>query len=300
MKLSSIVLAVAAQPEGSTRCGDPELRGSDAADHFGEEDERADTVVVPVSLQGSHFGTVLAQRPSINPFTPRDHAVFERLALGLSLALHASTHQEQEVWLARCRERQGIANMLHDDVAPILFSARCALESLLDRADNDPAGELLRYAHEMLVRGEVAVRGAVSSSDDSAGNVIFELAELLRALEDRFRVPISFDVDEKGKEGIRLGEDASRALLRATKEGVSNAVKHAAPALITVSVEVHRGWLNLKVADNGSGRQAQSPGGHGLRSVRKELWRLGGELNLATGGVSGATLSIRLPVAGES
>jgi signal transduction histidine kinase len=224
--------------------------------------------------------------------------VLERLAMGLSLALHASSLQEQGVWLARCRERQDIANTLHDDVAPILFSARCALESLLDMPDAASASELLTYARDLVVRGESAVREVMKSSSDCAGVFTFELAELLRALEDRFRIPIAFDVDPSAEaEGVELGDGASRALLRATKEGVSNAVTHAAPSLITVSLEASRGWLRLQVADNGCGRRLSPGGGHGLRSVRKELWRLGGELKLAVDEAAGAILSIRLPVA---
>lgn len=294
MGLRSIVLSLFSERDGATRHAGADTPRRGLARH----DRGIETAVLRVTLQRRQLGAIVAERASTIPFTPAERAVLERLAMGLSLALHASSLHEQGVWLARCRERQAIANALHDDLAPILFSARCALESVLDARDAAGAGELLTYARDLVVRGESAVREVMKSSDDCAGNFTFELAELLRALEDRFRIPIAFDVDPSAEgEGLQLGEGASRALLRAAKEGVSNAVTHAAPALITVSLEASRGWLHLQVADDGCDRRVSRAGGHGLRSVRKELWRLGGELKLAVDEAAGAILSVRLPVA---
>lgn len=166
MGLSSMVLALFSEREGGTRQTDADSpRG-----HLARSDEGMETaVVVSVTLQRRQLGAIVADRASGIPFKPAERAVLERLAMGLSLALHASSLQERGVWLARCRERQGIANTLHDDVAPILFSARCALESLLHAPDAASGGELLAYARDLVVRSESAVREVMKSSDDCAG-----------------------------------------------------------------------------------------------------------------------------------
>ena len=89
--------------------GQPRRRGPHAA-----------SAVVPVALRGRRLGTVLAHRTAHGPFTAAEYDSLQRLATSIAVADHESR--------ARLSEREDLANALHDEIAPMLFSARLALD----------------------------------------------------------------------------------------------------------------------------------------------------------------------------
>jgi len=76
-------------------------------------------------------------------------------------------------------------------------------------------------------------------------------------------------------------------LLRICEEAVTNAVKHARPAQVEVSLEFASDELRLRIRDDGRGFNPQGPDGAkachlGLIGIRERTKSLGGKLSLGS------------------
>ena len=202
----------------------------------------------------------------------------------------------------RNAERERLADALHDEVAPMLFMARMALEACQQAAA--PTAERLAHANDLLSRSESVVREMLGSLAERTAGFVVELGRLVDTLEARHGVPITPDISSSGDDALASLDPAGiEALLRATQEAVTNAVKHAQPTRVAVTVSAADGWLTLGVVDDGAERTDADGGvggGYGLASVRRDVRRLGGRLTLTVGPDRGAELSVRLPLAAAS
>jgi two-component system, NarL family, sensor histidine kinase LiaS len=88
-------------------------------------------------------------------------------------------------------------------------------------------------------------------------------------------------------------------LLRIAQEAMSNAVRHAQPTVINVSLRYDPPDLVLEVTDNGSGiahPQAASRNGFGLTNMQARAKNLGAKFDLRTAADRGTSIVIRMPV----
>jgi signal transduction histidine kinase/ligand-binding sensor domain-containing protein len=99
----------------------------------------------------------------------------------------------------------------------------------------------------------------------------------------------------------RLPEKAAHHLLRIAQEGVANAVKHARPGRIDISLDVGADRVQLCIEDDGIGFQAansRSSDGHfGLMGMRERAQALGGTLRVESQPGKGTRLEVIAPVA---
>ena len=94
---------------------------------------------------------------------------------------------------------------------------------------------------------------------------------------------------------------AATLLLPVAQELVVNAVKHASPSTIEISVRTHEADVILEVSDDGVGIDASDAGrkvqaGHlGLAMVRRRVEDAGGSLGIETRADGGTSSRVRLP-----
>ncbi len=90
--------------------------------------------------------------------------------------------------------------------------------------------------------------------------------------------------------------------LRIGREAVLNAVKHASPRKVEVSLDYGQRSLTLHVRDDGTGMppdalEAAIAGEHlGLAGMRDRARRSGGTLEIASEPGRGTTISVKLPL----
>ena len=78
---------------------------------------------------------------------------------------------------------------------------------------------------------------------------------------------------------------------------MNNVVRHSGASRLDVELRVERGWLSLRVADDGVGAPgASDSSGHGLRSMRERAQRLKGTLDIRLAEPSGTTVALRVPL----
>ncbi len=93
----------------------------------------------------------------------------------------------------------------------------------------------------------------------------------------------------------RLPAPVEAAAYFAAAEAVTNALKHASPTRVTMTVEERDGILALTVHDDGEG--GADPAGTGLVGVRDRLAAVDGTLRLDTGPGLGTRLTMEIPCA---
>ncbi|WP_242902453.1 sensor histidine kinase [Actinomadura terrae] len=186
-------------------------------------------------------------------------------------------------------ERRRMERNLHDGAQQRLVNLAFIVARIRGRAASELAGDLDEAAAEL--RGildevrEIA-RGLHPAILSEAG-----LGAALVSLADRSPVPVTV----RGGVAGRLPEPVEQAAYFAAAEAAANALKHAAPDRLTVSVGLTGGVLRLSVGDDGRGG-ADPSAGTGLLGLADRAAALGGRLTVDSPAGRGTTVTVELPV----
>jgi signal transduction histidine kinase len=75
-----------------------------------------------------------------------------------------------------------------------------------------------------------------------------------------------------------VGQSIELAAYRVVQEALTNAVAHAGPCTVTVTLSYRSDALEVDVADNGTAPGGTAGGGYGLAGLRERVALLGGTL----------------------
>lgn len=195
------------------------------------------------------------------------------------------------------RERQRLAETLHDSALQNLLAVRHDLQEVAERPGADP--EPVRRAEETVAETVGQLRDVVADLHP----LVLEQAGLEAALS-----AVAAQAARRGGFRARVVYDApprpahERLLLAAARELLANAAKHAGAGSVEVRCSARDGRIELTVADDGAGFDAARAAGvlaagHiGLASQRARIEGAGGELSLGSGpGGHGTVATVRLP-----
>jgi signal transduction histidine kinase/ligand-binding sensor domain-containing protein len=205
---------------------------------------------------------------------------------------------------AALAERTRIAQELHDTLLQgftgITLQLR-AIERLLVKRPQESAAAL----KNVLASADTALRDARHMIWDMRA-VELEGRDLAEALEAAARhamadssAELVFTVQGDRR---RLPLAVETTALRVGREAVINAVKHAAPRTVQVSLEYGPRSVTLRVADDGTGipsgaMEAAVAGEHlGIAGMRERAQRADGRLDLISEPGHGTTVSVSLPI----
>ena len=157
------------------------------------------------------------------------------------------------------------------------------------------ANELARFGLSEARRSALSLRS----------NIIEEsgLIEALRKLTERSNIPglisCSFHAT-RVDEGV-LSPQVQQDLLRIGQEAISNALRHAQPSQIKVSLRGNQSNLLLRITDNGSGLTRAQPlserHGFGFANMRARAKNLGASLDIESKPGRGTSVIVRLQLA---
>ena len=208
-----------------------------------------------------------------------------------------------DLLLTEERERRAIADGLHDRVGQSLALTRIKLGTL---------------------RGRLSDTDVIAQIDDIAG-VLKQMIGEIRSLTFELSPPIlyEFGLDaalewltthvkkqhdlscEFKTSGVArpFAPKTDVLLFQATRELLTNVVKHAQAKQATVTVLKETDCVSVKVEDNGVGFDTPdgmlTPGqtkGFGLFSIRERIEHLGGKFEIRSGRGHGTCISLTLPV----
>jgi signal transduction histidine kinase len=255
----------------------------------------------PVHLGQQRIGTLAALRARAEPFSQDERRALARVANLSALAWASERYQQQRAELARMRERQRIADDLHDDVAQIIFAAQLNLDAILEHDGIDPAfgSEILR-ARGLLTRGDAAIRTVIHQlSHPVPSDLAGRLTAVVTRVEEDFSMPVHLEISDGAAAAARdLSPAATDALLKVAREALVNSAKHAGPCSVAVRVDVDRaGALRLRIVDDGIGMLAtRERNRHGLASLRRSIRLHGGRVRVTRGAAGGTTVTASVPV----
>jgi signal transduction histidine kinase len=86
-----------------------------------------------------------------------------------------------------------------------------------------------------------------------------------------------------------------KTICRIVQESLSNAVRHADPALITVSIDRQGEAVRVEIADDGRGISERSRPGYGLVGIGERVTAIGGSLSFLNKPSGGFAVAAVLP-----
>ena len=201
----------------------------------------------------------------------------------------------------RADERLQIAGYLHDDLAQVLFRLSIQVDvarKLLEKGDipdvRDQLEKIRESKQETSDRIRALIRDLHRSPLGARG-----LAESLESFTDEVGRDsgIAFHRDV---EDIQLPAPIALLVFHIAREGVMNALKHAQPTDVWISVREVEDHIELELADNGVGFDTTAPGpeGHfGMAMMRERAQVGGGTFDVESQPGKGTTITVRFPLA---
>ncbi len=224
-------------------------------------------------------------------------ALAQQATLAIELTRLARSAQEAAVLMERNRIGQEIHDGLAQAFTGILMQLGAGEEMDAIQPDS-PLGLILARIRDLAREGLAEARRSVMAlrpDQTRRGG----LAHALRQLAERSNVQGLVTCTFEGEElETGLPPEHDHELLRIAQEAVSNAVRHARPRNVRISLTGKPGnWL-LSVADDGRGmeqrpeRAAQQ--GFGLTSMRERASAIGGELKIESRPGEGTRVTVRI------
>jgi signal transduction histidine kinase len=225
-------------------------------------------------------------------------ALAQQATLAVQLTRLAYSAKEAAVLMERTRIGQEIHDGLAQAFTGILLQLGAVEEFPSCRKRGSELALTLSRVRGLARDGLAEARRSVMALRiDQTRRAGLELA--LRQLADRSTVPggvtCTFD---GGNLSTGLRPEHEHELLRIAQEAVSNAVRHARPHTVRITMTDEDSHWVLAVADDGIGME-QSPEmsarqGFGLSSMRQRAGAIGGEWQIETGAGRGTRISVRL------
>lgn len=195
-------------------------------------------------------------------------------------------------------QKKKIGRDLHDSVAPLLTGMRLLSGDIIQNPDSDQASlknkveKLASFAEQATYRLREIYRGLVPRMLEEH-TLAEALEELARNVNDLPGVTVRFssgpdaDVDRK---------ESKTHLYRIVQEAINNALKHASPAQIEISLRRKQGRLLLEIRDDGKGFDANATtrDSLGLENMKLRADTVGGALSISSTPGRGTTVSVSL------
>jgi signal transduction histidine kinase len=278
--------------------GQQRLVGVDGQPVFGPTVDPAapEPAATPVSLGGQQIGALLGGTRTSPPLLKQvGHAAalvveMARLRLEVATALTEAETSRRRLQTAEYVERQRLERDLHDGAQQRLVSL----------------GLALRLAQRHLTESRADLHGLLDHTVAEIGTAVAELRQLghglrpsclddglgpaLATLTTAAPVPITIDVRADD-----LPDDIATTAYFVVAEAVANAVKHADPQQIGVSVQQAQSMLTVQVRDDGCG--GADPRGSGLSGMADRVAAAGGRVTVRSPRHLGTTVEAVLPCA---
>jgi signal transduction histidine kinase len=258
-------------------------------------------LVIPLSSKGNVNGILSFRFINERTFQEEDLEIARALATQASLAIQLTRLARTARESAVLEERNRLASEIHDSLAQSFAGISMQL-SAAGRAMARKSKDAQQYVERANDLARFGLSEARRSALSLRSNIIEEsgLIEALRKLAERSNIPglisCSFKasrVDEKA-----LSPQVQQDLLRIGQEAISNALLHAQPTEIDVSLRVNPSNLVLKVTDNGSGlakaRLMSGGQGFGFANMRARAKNLGAALDIRSKPGHGTSVIVRL------
>jgi len=217
----------------------------------------------------------------------------------LDLNQRLQSQADLMVEMSKLRERNSLAEALHDTLGHTLTSAIVSLEgaTLLLAKRPAEAVALLDTTREQLQTSLSDIRQTVHTlkTDVLADHTTLQVS--LQQLVERVERQTAVAIDLQDQLTVDLLPIQEYVLYVIVREGITNALKHGRATHIQITLaEMADNCITLTITDNGVGASALAPG-FGVTHLEQKVQALGGLLTSATQEPAGFRLHVVLPLA---
>ena len=220
-----------------------------------------------------------------------------RAAQAAALVTRTRQAQSDQRRAAALEERSRIAREIHDVLAHSLSALSIQIETarsvLADTGDLAALSGLLERASRLADDGLSETRQAIHALRADTPPLPGGLACLARGHEQHYQRPVALSVTGQA---CPVRPEANVTLIRAAREALTNAARHAPGTAVTMNLDYAPGQVTLTISNPAQDAwpAADGPGsGYGLAGMRERLQLTGGTL---TAGPDGAQWVVRAQV----
>lgn len=227
----------------------------------------------------------------------------EQKRLELSAIDNLITAQEQE--------RKRIAEELHDNIGALLTSVNMHFDVLVNEIkvkDNDKFGGIVEKTHDLLKDAYSQIRNMAhfkNAGQMANRGIIPAVKNLAKTSSSVKGIQFNLNLSELD---IRINNDIEIGIFRSIQELVTNVIKHAKAASISISIFEENNLLSISVEDDGVGFkfnrlefEQKINGNHndlgmGLPSMFSRVESYGGKMNIESTPGEGTLIIIEIPI----
>lgn len=206
-----------------------------------------------------------------------------------------------QAWQANAiaQERERLAHDIHDTMAQSFAGVGYQIQGIrsgVQRRDQpefrriasqlDVAYQLVRKSHEEASRTIAMLNAATPDIETDLAGALTRTAKKIAGNEMEVKT---------STEGtpFRLNLRLTNALLHIGQEAIANAVSHANPATLAITVRYHEPCVELIVEDDGSGFDyTPETAGFGILGMQKRTQAVGGQLQIITASGRGTEIHV--------
>jgi signal transduction histidine kinase len=234
------------------------------------------------------------------PWWSAGHIVVSVIALLVIIVAAQALHGRIETLRLRAilEERERLAHEMHDTLAQSFAGIGFQLQAIRDEVGNETElHQHLDLAHDLVRTSHDEARRSISALRSEA----LEKLGLLKALEgcaERIVNGGSVKVRCSSKGDPRtIPPRISDALYRIGQEAIANAVCHADPTELVISVFYDAGALSMTIRDNGRGFPVgEDSANFGIRGMGRRAERIGATLEIRSAAGEGTAVQVRAPL----
>lgn len=262
-------------------------------------------LVVPLLFRGRAVGALVALDREAGgiEFDQEDLRLLQSFAASAATAVATAQTVEserlrQQVESAE-KERERWARELHDDTLQNLAAIRISLATALQSTGERREAQIESAAEEAMTQLEGQINDLNRLINDLRPAALerLGLAGALQALAEESAARGGGEVEATIEVGEEPGRDEERLVYRLVQEALTNAVKHASAAHVTVSVQEDDGAIRIAIRDDGTGFDQSAPtAGRGLTGMRERIELIGGEIAVSSEPGEGTEISARVPL----
>jgi ligand-binding sensor domain-containing protein/two-component sensor histidine kinase len=206
------------------------------------------------------------------------------------------------------RVRTRIATDLHDDIGASL-SEMAILTEVVKQHHSVTDAESVRMLTHIAERARGLVDSmsdivwAIDPRQDDLSNVVLRIAELASEVLEAKGIACQIHTPPE-PEKVKLIPEQRRHLYLIFKEALTNIVRHAHCASVSLTMTVSDHQLVAEIRDDGCGFVSTLPGdgarrsrgGHGLENMQARAAQLGGQLRIDSAPGQGTRLTLTMPL----
>jgi len=203
------------------------------------------------------------------------------------------------------RERQRIAEKIHEDLQQLLVGSKLRATAIRIQADTSPAVESTAKELETLLEQSIAKARSLSYEISPPILRHSELGQALAWAADRIQQLHGLHLDVEIAPGVPSCEEPVKVFLfSAVSELLLNVVKHSDAREARIKLSCEGNQLKVRVEDSGKGftldpafshRGSRSGTGFGLGSIERRLVVFGGRMEVETRPGDGTAVTMRVP-----